>query len=65
MFPAAFCSDLLMRSHNPPYQRKVSVMIWGCITWYGVGTLCKVDGNINALVRFSPSLCRQTLSFPR
>ena len=33
----------------PPYQRKVSVMIWGCITWYGVGTLCKVDGNINAV----------------
>jgi hypothetical protein len=24
-------------------------MIWGCITWYGVGTLCKVDGNINAV----------------
>jgi hypothetical protein len=27
---------------------KVSVMIWGCITWYGVGTLCQVNGNINA-----------------
>jgi hypothetical protein len=24
-------------------------MIWGYITWYGVGTLCKVDGNINAV----------------
>jgi hypothetical protein len=24
-------------------------MIWGCITWYGVGTLCKVDGNIDAV----------------
>jgi hypothetical protein len=23
-------------------------MIWGCITWYGVGTLCHVNGNINA-----------------
>ena len=23
-------------------------MIWGCITWYGVGTLCQVNGNINA-----------------
>ena len=32
----------------PPHQRKVSV-IWRCITWYGVGTLCKVDGNINAI----------------
>ena len=27
---------------------KVSVMIWGCITWYGVSTLCQVNGNINA-----------------
>ena len=27
---------------------KVSVVIWGCITWYGVGTLCQVNGNINA-----------------
>ena len=27
---------------------KVSVMIWGCVTWYGVGTLCQVNGNINA-----------------
>lgn len=33
----------------PPHQQKVSVMIWGCITWYGVGTICKVDGNINAV----------------
>ena len=22
-------------------------MIRGCITWYGVGTLCQVNGNIN------------------
>ena len=28
---------------------KVSVMIWGCITWHGSGSLCKVDGNINAV----------------
>jgi hypothetical protein len=27
---------------------KASVMIWGCITWNGVGTLCQVNGNINA-----------------
>ena len=33
----------------PPHQRKVYVIIWGCITWYGVGTLCKVDGQINAV----------------
>ena len=41
----AYCPECMC----PPYQRKVSVMIWGCITWYGVGTLCKVDGNINAV----------------
>jgi hypothetical protein len=29
---------------------KASVMIWGCITWYGVGTLCQVNGNIKKLV---------------
>ena len=23
-------------------------MIWGCITFNGVGTLCRVDGNINS-----------------
>lgn len=26
----------------------MQVMIWGCITWYGPGTLCKVNGKINA-----------------
>ena len=25
-----------------------SVMIWGCITWHGVGTITAVEGNINA-----------------
>ena len=33
----------------PPCQRKVSIMIWGCITWFGVGTIWKVDRNINAI----------------
>ena len=23
----------------PPAQQKIAVMIWGCITWYGVGTI--------------------------
>ena len=32
-----------------PVQRKVSVMIWSCVTWHGVGNLCKVNGNINAV----------------
>jgi hypothetical protein len=31
-----------------PFQNPVSVMIWGCISWYGPGTLCKVQDNINA-----------------
>ena len=29
-------------------QNSVKVMIWGCICYSGVGTLSKVDGNINA-----------------
>lgn len=32
----------------PPRQRRVAIMVWGCITHYGVGTLCLVNGNINA-----------------
>ena len=33
---------------SPPPRTKFSLMIWGCITWDGVGTLTVVDGNINA-----------------
>ncbi|CAC5415747.1 unnamed protein product [Mytilus coruscus] len=33
----------------PPSQRKYSLMIWGCITYHGVGTITVVDGNINAI----------------
>lgn len=29
-------------------QNKLEVMIWGCICWNGVGTLARVEGNINA-----------------
>ena len=29
-------------------DRKFSVMVWGCICYNGVGTLTKVEGNINA-----------------
>ena len=32
----------------PPRERRISVMVWGCITYHGVGTLCMVNGNINA-----------------
>ena len=33
---------------DPPPGRRLSVMIWGCITYNGIGTLCFVEGNINA-----------------
>lgn len=32
----------------PPVGRRLDLMIWGCIAYNGVGTLCVVDGNINA-----------------
>lgn len=31
-----------------PARRRLDLMILGCITYNGVGTLCVVDGNINA-----------------
>ena len=33
---------------NPGRGVRVSLMIWGCITYEGVGTLTVVDSNINA-----------------
>jgi hypothetical protein len=33
---------------SPGGNRKISVMIWGYITYNGVGTLTKVDGKMNA-----------------
>jgi uncharacterized protein YuzB (UPF0349 family) len=33
---------------NGRTDRKFSVMVWGCICYNGVGTLTKVEGNINA-----------------
>lgn len=32
----------------PPPRKKFGVMLWGCITCNGVGTLAFVEGNINA-----------------
>lgn len=32
---------------SPGFQRKISAMIWDCISYNGVGTLCKVNGTIN------------------
>lgn len=29
-------------------QRPIQVMIWGCVCFNGVGTLCRVEGTINA-----------------
>lgn len=33
-----------------PFQNQVSITIWGCISWHGLGILCTVQGtcNINA-----------------
>ena len=33
----------------PPPTKRLGVIIWGCITFNGVGTLDFVEGNINAL----------------
>lgn len=38
----------LSRCMCPPRQRRVSIMLWNCLTYCGVGTLCLVNGNINA-----------------
>ena len=32
----------------PTPRRRVSIMIWGCVCFAGVGTLAYVEGNINA-----------------
>ncbi|CAC5380437.1 unnamed protein product [Mytilus coruscus] len=34
---------------NPGPRTRLSLMIWGCITYEGVGTITVVTGNINAL----------------
>lgn len=31
-----------------PSKKKVSVMVWGCLCFHGMGTLSAVNGNINA-----------------
>jgi len=33
----------------PPSTRRLSLMIWGCVTYQGVGTLTVVNGTVNAL----------------
>jgi transposase len=33
---------------SPGVNKKSSVTIWGCITFNGVGTICRVYGNINS-----------------
>ena len=43
-----------MRLSSPPHLRdppgcvRVSLMLWRCITYEGLGTLTVADGNINA-----------------
>jgi len=31
----------------PPHSKKFGVLLWGCMTFNGVGTLAFVDGNTN------------------
>ena len=40
----------LLHLRDPPPGRgvRVSLVLWGCITYEGVGTLTVADGNINA-----------------
>lgn len=33
---------------SPVKHKKLTVMVWGCITYHGVGTLTRMDGNINS-----------------
>lgn len=33
---------------SPGVNKKISVMIWGCINFNCVGTICRVNGNINS-----------------
>lgn len=33
---------------NPGHGTRISLMIWGCITYEGMGTITIVNGNINA-----------------
>ncbi|KAG8716700.1 hypothetical protein FRC09_015339, partial [Ceratobasidium sp. 395] len=43
------------QAHDPRYTKKTikhgggSVMVWGCITWKGVGRLHRIDGIMNAV----------------
>ena len=39
------CNGMYRRQN---YRPKFSVMFWGCITYYGVGTLTPVDGYMNS-----------------
>ena len=40
--------EWLPQCHSPGCNAKMSLMIWGCITFNNVGTLTTVNGNINA-----------------
>ena len=37
-----------IRSSHARPQGKVSLMVWGCLTYFGVGTLVAIDGNMNS-----------------
>jgi uncharacterized protein YuzB (UPF0349 family) len=31
-----------------PMSSNIKIMVWGCLTYYGVGTLAFIDGNMNS-----------------
>jgi len=33
---------------GPPPTKRLNVMLWGCLTYHGVGTLSFINGNITA-----------------
>jgi len=41
--------EWLPASTSPPPRKRLGVLIWGCITFNGLGTLDFVEGDINAL----------------
>ena len=39
-----------MRNASPTVKFSPSVMVWGCMTSYGLGSLVFIDGSVNAII---------------
>jgi len=42
------CEEWSPQCVAPPPRKRINIMIWGCITYFGVGTVDFAEGNINA-----------------